>query len=89
MERQPILRLKPDVQHIKQNGRAGVSRQGRMQLVRDDVQEFILRQLSAGIQQIGQVKHLLEARDSAPPDDPRAALALAEFILDFADYLEG
>lgn len=85
--KQTTLKLKPGVSLLEQEGKIGVSLQGRQQLARSALQGGLLRALGEGGQTL-EALHGVAHSLGAPSDDNGTALLLAEFILDFGDYLE-
>jgi hypothetical protein len=81
-----ILILKPAAQPVEQGGRFGLLLDGRARYASSPEQALLLRALLEGRQPVWRLTALLAG--SPAPDETRAALALAGFILDFNDYLE-
>lgn len=83
-----MLTLKRGVTLIEQGGRTGLTLHGRVCFARDARQAEILRALALQSQSLENLTALLHARDSPPQNEHRISLAVAEFILDFGEYLE-
>jgi hypothetical protein len=83
-----ILILKPAAQPVEQGGRFGLLLDGRARYASSPEQALLLRALLEGRQPVWRLTALLAGSPAPAPDETRAALALAGFILDFNDYLE-
>jgi hypothetical protein len=81
------LCLKPGVTLVEQDGKTGLTLGGVARFTREPRQAEILRLLTHGAQPLTALPALL-ASGADPPDEGTAALALADLILAFEDYLE-
>lgn len=86
--KEDILTLLPGVRSAEENGRLGLTLYGRTRLTDDKRQIALLNSLLAGPQSVDSLGILLGAGNDPPGGEAFAALALAEFILNFKDYLE-
>ncbi|MEA4954536.1 MAG: hypothetical protein VB096_03340 [Pseudoflavonifractor sp.] len=84
---QAMLALKPGVTLTEQDGHAGLTFCGRTQLAKDARQAKILRALLLQSRSPESLTALLCARDGLQGEGENS-LAIAEFILDFGEYLE-
>lgn len=85
---QIMLTLKPGVTLAERGGQIGLLLQGRVRFAKDARQAEILRALVQRPQSLENLMVLLHARDGPPERDHRISLAIAEFILNFGEYLE-
>ena len=83
-----ILVLNPAALPTEQNGQPGLLLGSRSRFAGDRAQTVLLRSLLEGRQPVWRLTALLAGSPAPAPDETRAALALAGFILDFNDYLE-
>lgn len=83
--KEEVLKLLPGVQAVGENDRLGLTRNGQMRLTTDGRQIALLRALLSGPQPLSTLLHI---KSDPHGGDAFAALALAEFILSFEDYLE-
>lgn len=83
-----MLTLKPGVTLTERDGQTGLTLQGRTKFVKDARQAEILRALVDWAQPVESLMVLLRARDGPTESGSKISLDLAEFILDFGDYLE-
>jgi hypothetical protein len=81
-----MLQLLPGVRAAEENGRFGVTLNGRTRLAADEGQTVFLRALLTGAQPLNRLLSLLPG--AAAPDDAFRALTLADFILNFKDFLQ-
>lgn len=86
MENQ-LIALKAGAAPVERDGRYGVTFSGKTTLTADRRQIALLHALAGGAQPITALKTLLRA-DAQPGSDAFAALALAQFIIEFSEYLE-
>ena len=87
MERD-LLCLKPGVQSVEERGRLGLTLSGQTLLTSDPGQSALLQALLSGAQPLETLKFLLRGGRTPPGGDAYAALALADFILQFKDFLQ-
>lgn len=85
---QIMLTLKPGVTLAEWGGQIGLALQERIHFAKDTRQVEVLRALALQRQSLENLMMLLCARDGPPENDHRIFLAVAEFILDFGEYLE-
>ncbi|WP_458861842.1 hypothetical protein [Acidaminobacterium chupaoyuni] len=84
-----MLALRPGVQAAEEGDGFGLRLNGNVRLTKDRRQIVFLRALLEGPQQVENLGELLQKETKEAVDDPAFhALALAEFILNFKDYLE-
>lgn len=83
-----MLTLKPGVTLTEQDGQAGLVLNGRTRLAKNARQADILLALVAQPQPPEILTALLRALDGSSENDNEIFLAIAEFILDFGEYLE-
>lgn len=82
-----MLKLNPRARTVEQDGQTGLTLDGVTCMAGDRVQTAILRLLAAGAQPLETLKALICQTGPQPGGDAFAALALADFILRFGDYL--
>lgn len=83
-----MLTLKPDVTLTERDGQVGLTLHGHARFAKDARQTKILRALVLQSQSLESLISLLHARDDPFQNDNYISLAMAEFILDFGDFLE-
>lgn len=83
-----ILTLKHGVTLIEQNGKIGLMLNGRTKYAKDARQEALLNALVMKKQTLEGLKELIQTRGSWSDGDNEISLVIAEFILDFGEYLE-
>jgi len=82
-----MLTLKTGVKLIEQDGKIGLTLHGHIQYAMNERQSEILRALSERPDSPESLIAILSARD-IPQIDNENSLAIAEFILEFGEYLE-
>ncbi|MDN0034002.1 hypothetical protein QVN85_13990 [Oscillibacter valericigenes] len=82
-----MLTLKHGVTLIEQGGQTGLVLQGRARFAQDPRQAKILRALVKRLQSLESLMALLHTRDD-PQSENENSLTIAEFILDFSEFLE-
>ena len=82
-----MLTLKPGVMLTERDGKTGLTLHGHSQFAKDDCQSKILRALSERPLSLEGLMATLSARDNTQSDNDNS-LAIAEFILDFGDYIK-
>lgn len=82
-----VLALKKEVRGVETDGRAGVTLAGVQKLAKNKMQERILRLLLKKSESPEELEAVICAAARSPLDGAGAALVLADFILDFKDYL--
>ncbi|KAF5044761.1 hypothetical protein DSECCO2_488330 [anaerobic digester metagenome] len=85
---QIMLTLKPGVTLAERGGQIGLALQERVRFAKDARQAKILRALVLQSQSLESLMALLHTGNDPPENDPGISLAMAEFILDFDEYLE-
>ncbi|MET0017035.1 hypothetical protein [Oscillibacter sp.] len=85
---QIILTLKPGVTLAERGGQIGLVLQGRICFTKDAQQAEILRALVLQSQSLETLMALLHRGNTPLENDHRISLAMAEFILEFGEYLE-
>lgn len=88
MEQTTILRLKPGAALMEQEERCCVSLGKRTRLARDPLQNEILRQLTRGDQSLDALTDTLRSAGVSSQGNTEISLILAQFILDFGEYLD-
>lgn len=83
-----MLTLKTGVTLTEQAGQVGLTLHGHTQFAKDARQAEILRALVLQSQPPESLMTLLRTRDGPTKSDNDISLAIAEFILDFGEYLE-
>lgn len=83
-----MLTLKRGVTQIEQSGQPGFSLNGQTKFAKDGRQTTILRAISERPQPLGSLAALLHAHENPPDVANEIPLAIAEFILDFGEFLE-
>lgn len=82
-----MLVLKKGVKLTEQDGRAGLAFAENTIFAKDKRQEIIIRALIEQAQPLDKLIAMTRTCDGQMLSDVDASLALAEFILDFGDYL--
>ena len=82
-----MLALKRGTVPAESGGKTGVTLEESTRFARDGRQKIILEMLIQGGQSLSAVLSRIE-KDSPPGEPGEAQLALAEFILDFSDFLQ-
>ncbi|MET0018018.1 hypothetical protein [Oscillibacter sp.] len=82
-----MLILKPDVTLIEQGYQTGLVLNGCVRFAQDARQAKILRALVLRPQSLESLMALLHTRDD-PQSENENSLTIAEFILDFSEFLE-
>ncbi len=85
---QIMLTLKPGVTLAERGGQIGLVLQERIRFAKDARQAEILRALVERAQTIESLMAHLHTGDDPPENDHRIFLTIAEFILDFGEFLE-
>lgn len=85
---QVMLTLKQVVALIEQSGQTGLVLNGRVRFAKDTRQAEILRALVQRPQSPENLLALLRVLDTPQQSDRDISLTIAEFILDFGEYLE-
>lgn len=83
-----MLTLKPGVKLIEQNRKIGLMLNDRTKFANGARQEALLNALVLQKQSLEGIKELIQTRDSRSDSENEIALAIAEFILDFGEFLE-
>ena len=83
-----ILALKPGVTLTEQDGKTGLTLWGHTQFAKDARQTEILRALVLQSQPPQSLLALFRALDVPQQSDNDISLIIAEFILDFGEFLE-
>ena len=83
-----MLNLKRGVTLTKQDGQVGLVLNDRVRYAKNEQQAEILLTLVQQPQPIESLTELLCTLDGSPENDNEISLAIAEFILDFGEYLE-
>lgn len=83
-----MLTLKPGTMLAERGGRTSLVLDGRVRFAKDARQAEILRALVEQSQSLEDLMALLSARDGPSANDSEVSIAMAEFILDFGEYLE-
>ena len=83
-----MLNLKPGVTPTERDGQIGLTLHGRAQFAKDARQAQILRALILQSRPPESLMAFLQTRVGSPENDNEISLAIAEFILDFGEYLE-
>lgn len=83
-----ILTLKPGVTLSEQDGQTSLVLDGHVQYAKDERQIKILRALILHSQPLETLIALLHTRDAPSKNDNDHSLAIAEFILDFGEFLK-
>jgi hypothetical protein len=86
---QAVLMLKTGVRQVQRKGMEGLVLDGREKLAKDRNQAGILAKLLKGPQTTDCLKAGIAEEGKNGSDDTSSAITLAEFILDFKEYLEG
>ena len=82
-----ILKLRKDAAEAEKNGRRGLRMNGMEKYARNPVQDFILTALLAGPVSVDSLTNQLRLRGGCTDADASPSLLLAEFILDFNEFL--
>ncbi|BAK97803.1 hypothetical protein OBV_06050 [Oscillibacter valericigenes Sjm18-20] len=85
---QTMLTLKHGTTLAERGGQMGIVLNGRVRFAQNARQAEILRALVERPRSIKSLTALLRARDCATDNGSEFFLAIAEFILDFGEYLE-
>ena len=83
-----MLTLKPGVSLTKQDGQVGLVLNDRVRYAKYERQAQILLTLDEQPQPVESLMVLLQTRGGSPNSNNEISLAIAEFILDFGEYLE-
>ena len=83
-----MLTLKPGVTLTEQDGQTGLVLSGYTRFAKDERQTEILRALMAESQPPESLLTLLQGLRNSPENNNEISLAIAEFILDFGEFLE-
>jgi hypothetical protein len=83
-----MLTLKQGVTLIEQSGQAGFSLNGNTRFAKDARQIAILQAMAERPLPLGSLTALLRDCESPPDGANEIPLAIAEFILDFGEFLE-
>ena len=83
-----MLILKSGVTLIKEDGQVGLVMNGRTRFAKDARQAEILQALILQSQSPDSLTELLQMRKGSSESNNEISLAIAEFILDFGEYLE-
>lgn len=84
---QTLLSLKPGVTLRTEGGAVGLALGDEARFASGQYQAVLVRALASHAQTLEELAALLAAQCQAA-EEPDAALGIAEFILDFGDYLE-
>lgn len=82
-----ILTLKPGVTLTEAGNRVGLVQNGQTQFAKNERQAEILRVMALKSRSLEGLTVLLRGRDGLQNDNENS-LAIAEFILDFGEFLE-
>lgn len=82
-----LLTLKSGVTLTEREGKIGLTLHGHIQYAKNERQGEILRALVKQRQSLNSIKALLCAKNGKQSDNENS-LAIAEFILDFGEFLE-
>ena len=82
-----VIALKPGAALVEENGQTGLALGGKRRMAKSGPQAAALRALASGGQPAEKLAELMRLR-IGPENGAAAALALAELILEFGDYLE-
>ncbi len=83
-----MMTLKQGVTHIEQNEKIGLMLSDCTKFAKDARQEALLNALIMKNQSLEGLKELIQTRGSHSDSDNEISLVIAEFILDFGEYLE-
>ncbi len=83
-----MLTLKPGATLIELNGQIGILLNDRAKYTKDDRQSALLSALVLKNRPLESLKELIQAQVSGADGENEISLAIAEFILDFGEYLE-
>lgn len=83
-----MLTLKHGVTLIEQSGQLGFLLNGQTKFAKDARQTAILQAMAERPHPLGSLTALLHSRENQPYGVNEIPLTIAEFILDFGEYLE-
>lgn len=82
-----MLMLRKGIQQIKLEGRAGLALEGQCRTAKNALQAELLSALAKGAKTPEELIDLV-CKSKLPEERADGALAVAEFILDFGEYLQ-
>ena len=83
-----MLCLNKRASPVADEGKVGLRLDGKTRWAKNDSQAFLLEKLLHGRQGINELIRALGNRSGIPPDSLEHNFTLAEFVLDFSDYIE-